>query len=1663
MLRLGVSILCLLFSFQTQASHIVGGEIYYDHIGGSSYKVTLIVYQDCNSSANVTSPSIVAYPLDGGSSISSVGSNVFDGFVSTTYIPNPCLQAPASVCLRKKVFETTMNLPSGTNGYDLAFEDFARSANIDNFLTPDQWSSIYYTVVPDVNPPNNGPRFPNDPPPNLCLNDTFRYDHSVIDPDGDSIVYKWCNPKGNFGASVGAGSPYPNVSWCCGYGTNNPVPSTPPFTLDPQTGLMEGIPNTNGNYVYSVCYEEYRNGVKINEGARDYMFRITNCSPRNPSVNTVAQGGASNLGYCSDMTVDFQNTSTDAETYYWDFGDTLITTDTSTLKEPTYTYNQAGVYTIMLVANPGTSCADTMYIDYEIYPEVDIFYVPPAPVCFEGGLFDFETLGQFDSTDTFEWDFGPLAVEQFSNEQNPDSVMFTEPGFHTVTLTVSNAVCSSTYTDIVEVLDSPDPFFDQPDDQCIDNNNYTFVAKGDFGPGSQILWVLGDDANRDSLSSPTAANIVYSDTGMHIVSLFISENGCTIEHRDTFFIVQPPTASFPDLSAKQCLNINSYDFWPDGEFSPTAEFQWDFGNMATVNSATTDSVFGVSWYAPGIYTVTLTIDDGGCVDVYQGNVEIVEAPQAFAFDEAPQCINGNSFDFDGSGLYGPSASFMWVFPDANKDTTYNEDEPNVIFQDTGIHRVYFTITENGCPDTYFLDVEVTAEPIAQFDTVPNQCISNGPFDFMFSGYGGKYATYQWNLPGDATIQSDSNLNSISIPEVDFGTPGVKTVTLTVSENGCTETFTHTFTLTPAPTASFDPHTPQCLSVNSFDFNNTGTYGSGAIINWDFGDATPSTSTDEHPSNIIFNTAGSHAVTLSITEFGCTDIYTDTILVTPPPAPMFTTGGPQCVDSNSFNFANLGSYTNAATFSWTFQNGLPGTSTDENPNNIQFMAPGKHLVTLTIDEYGCSVSYTDTVTITPAPVPFFDHKPAGCVSQNLYDFSAGGSFGPNAVFTWDFGSNSNQGTGIVNAQDVYSVNFTTVGVHYILLSIEENGCTYSYQDSVIITSDPQPYINPVNDQCVNINAYDFSPAGSVYGDSAQFYWDFGTAASYRYDSTLSPPTVTFTSDGTHEVIFTIEENGCSVSDTLLVTVTPPPGATFALDGVNQEQCININTYDFITTGVYGPTATFDWTFNNGTPATSTVSNPTNIVFSNIGWNTVSLTVTENGCPETHIDSILITDVPTAFTAQVDTQCVNNNSYDFYGGGTFGPNATFEWDFDGAAIPNTVNSLNALFVTFNQVGQHDVTFTVTENGCSDTYTIPVHITPAPDATFTVNDIDQCVTNHSFDFFITSLSQYGPNATFNWDFGTSATPNNFNGPSPTGVTFSDTGYYPVSVTISENGCTDTYQLTVAVYPEPEPEFTANQTGCFPHTVNFTDNSYAWTNLSYFWDFGDGNTSTLQNPSHTYPSPGNYTVSLTVTVAGSDPCPGDYTETKTDFITVYPSPTSDFEVDRYKTDIFDPIITVSDLSQDAVTVSFDFGDGTVVNDTAGSSHSHAYTSHGFYDITLITTNQYGCQDTVVKTVEIESIFRFYPPNAFSPNGDNSNDVYIQKGIGFEDGSYELRIYTRWGEEIYFTDNHQLGWNGFNNKTNSMAAVGQYIYKTIIVDNYGIVHKYVGDVNVIR
>ena len=298
-------------------------------------------------------------------------------------------------------------------------------------------------------------------------------------------------------------------------------------------------------------------------------------------------------------------------------------------------------------------------------------------------------------------------------------------------------------------------------------------------------------------------------------------------------------------------------------------------------------------------------------------------------------------------------------------------------------------------------------------------------------------------------------------------------------------------------------------------------------------------------------------------------------------------------------------------------------------------------------------------------------------------------------------------------------------------------------------------------------------------------------------------------------------------------------------------------------------------------------------------------------------------------------------------------------------------------------------------------------------------QCITGNSFNF--TVGGQFAISyTTFNWNFGASAIPVTSTLQSPNGITYNAPGLYPLSVIVQQKMCIKTLKDTVEIYPIPKANFVADSvTLCDPASVTFTNNSISGGTPTYLWQFSNGGSSTLKNPTHLFTPAGVYDVTLTIiSTAG---CVDTSKFIVPGMVTVNPLPKAAFTVTPTVTSIFDPDINFFDGSVSAVSWYYSFGDGT---SSANQNPSHQYTAVGDFTIIQTVTNQFGCQDTAIRNVRIEPEFRFWIPNSFTPfNHDGMNDVFMPSIIGVE--KYLFEIYDRWGECIFRTRDTPTGWNG--------------------------------------
>jgi gliding motility-associated-like protein len=391
----------------------------------------------------------------------------------------------------------------------------------------------------------------------------------------------------------------------------------------------------------------------------------------------------------------------------------------------------------------------------------------------------------------------------------------------------------------------------------------------------------------------------------------------------------------------------------------------------------------------------------------------------------------------------------------------------------------------------------------------------------------------------------------------------------------------------------------------------------------------------------------------------------------------------------------------------------------------------------------------------------------------------------------------------------------------------------------------------------------------------------------------------------------------------------------------------------------------------------------------------------------------------------------------GGGV--PAYTYAWA-PGGQTNTTASGLTA--------GTYTVTIT-DANGCTLTVTALVNQPTALNLTAAGFPV---TCNGGSDGQATAIPAGGsPAYTYVWSNGnTTANANNLTA-----------GNYTITVT-DAHGCSHDTVVTVS---QPAPivvTFTADSlNGCAPLCATFKDLSTDPGGIitKWNWSFGDGGTDTLKNPHHCYLTPGQYTVTLTV--VDNHGCTS--TLVINNMINVYSFPVAAFDFGPQPATIVDPTISFTDKSTDAYGIAswqWTFGDAKDGSSKA-QNPSYSYADTGNYCVTLLVTNVHGCADSVTHCLVISSEYTLYIPNAFSPNADGKNDVFLPKGEYVND--YKMYIFDRWGMMLFYSDDMNKGWDGTVNGGTRICQEDTYVYLIEVTDNLGKKHSYMGRVTLIQ
>ena len=752
---------------------------------------------------------------------------------------------------------------------------------------------------------------------------------------------------------------------------------------------------------------------------------------------------------------------------------------------------------------------------------------------------------------------------------------------------------------------------------------------------------------------------------------------------------------------------------------------------------------------------------------------------------------------------------------------------------------------------------------------------------------------------------------------------------------------------------------------------------GGAVAWNWTDGNGNTFNIQNPGTTYLN-PGNYTVTLTVTNAtGGTSVKTKQISVNAKPTLAFSasplTGcSPLAVTFTNTSTAGSGSITN---YLWDYGNG--GNSNTASPT-YTYTTAGVNSVTLQVtNSAGCVNTLTkpNYINVASAVTAGFTFTaPAGCGFPQTITFN-NTSVGGSGVLTyaWNFGdgntSTATSPSHTYNAAGSYTTTLTTTN---------SAGCsnTFTSLTPIVIGSVNASFTIPAT-TCVN-NAIQFTNTSNPAPVSAT--WDFGDMTTA---STLNP-IKTYSTPGTYTVTMVSDFGGCQGTSTQTVTVSPKPTASFTT--TNLLACkapLSVN-FTNISTGA----VSYLWHFGDGT--TSTDNSPTH-TYTSLGNFGITLTATNaNGCTDTlrYIDSVKIKR-PIISVGNLPAQgCapLTANLNAIVNGVT--SIVSYEWNL-GDGTTSTVANPTHVYAA----GTYDVQLIVnTTVGCSDTvkYVGGVKASIKPIPIFSASPLNTCaIIPVIFQNLSTNVDA---NTIYTWNFGDGALGT---GSNPSHV-YEDTGYFSILLVVENAGCFDSIRLNNYVHINaPVAKFSVinNCTGS-KFTKTFTNTSIAAD--SYLWDFGDGNTSTLEFPTHTYAAVGTYSITLTV---HNDSTGCDYNKSIVVIISnEIPAFTATVtEMCRNNSTTFN---ATSINNPSGITAYYwSFSDGGL--DTTNNI-SHTFANPGSYNAQLIITDLNGCRDTLIKP----NYIKVYGPTVdfvSNPAGTCQNGSITFSDLTITDGIHPI------------------------------------------------------------
>ncbi|MEO7801845.1 MAG: PKD domain-containing protein, partial [Ginsengibacter sp.] len=1042
------------------------------------------------------------------------------------------------------------------------------------------------------------------------------------------------------------------------------------------------------------------------------------------------------------------------------------------------------------------------------------------------------------------------------------------------------------------------------------------------GSPTKYKWDLGN-GTKSLLKNPA---VTYFEPGQYTVKLVISNasGSDSITRFQYITVYSSPIPNFGSTITSGCfpLPVHFSDSTAAGS-SLIAKWEWDFGdgNFDSVQNPAhiyrDGGSYNVSLRVTNIYGCIQSITKPGYVTIANG----VRA--AFNNDVPNSCKAPVDIHFVNKSQGSGVLSYTWDFGDG---TTSTEKNPVHQYNKGGSYNLRLIVKNNtGCTDTLIKPNAITLGNINASFNLP---------DKICAGASAVITNSSTPLPGSVIWYfSDGDTASLLNTSKTFAKAGLYKIKMVANFGACLDSLEKNIEVLDKPLANFlADNTTDCKAPLPVSFKNTSINGVSYL--WNFGDGQ--TSVEKDPVHTYVK-KGSYNVSLTVNNAaGCTAVINqdEFVKIIPPSISILDLPMKGCAPLTQNFKSDIVSTEPVVSYNWSFGDGK--MSTEAEPKHI-FVNPGSYDITLIVKTVsGC----TDTIVFVGGVIAAAKPKTDFISLQNDVCASMAVEFKDRSIGTVDLWSWS-FGDGTTSAEKNPQHLYQDTGRFDLTLISLNNGCpdTLVKKDFIHIKGPIAKFT--VAYKCADAFSRTFTNRSIAAETSA---WDFGDGQT---SSELSPVHA-FDKPGIYPVRLTVfnSQTNCSYSITRLVSVIVEKAMFVASDTlICKGSAITFNTVDVNNATILS----YNWNFGDGTKINGGAS--IQYIYKKSGTYSVTLIITNLlGCRDTLVKTNYIrVDGPTAdVRSGASGTCLNSeiafldNSY------SDGVHPISTWDFD-YGDGNSFQYTAAPFAhSYMLPGQYNVVLKVTDSkGCTDTIGLPKPlIISHPLASFTAKDSISC-PGKSITFINDSE---GPGLTYLWNFGDSATSTE----AKPVHNYTTAGLYNVTLSVKDRyGCTDMIVKTDfinIVMPKADFVMSDSVTNCPPLVVNFTNTSTNATTTS--WDFGDGNTSNLRQPSHFYAFAGQYKVKLSITT------PGGCTDEKIKTIIINgPEGTLTYTNNTGCS----PLLTnFKATAKNNASFIWDFNDGNTLV-TKDSVLKHVYDEPGTYLPKIILVDGKGCQVPIV------------------------------------------------------------------------------------------------------